>query len=348
MIKKHNFPRLKKQPLITIAITCFNAEKTIERALMSALNQDWLNFEVLVVDDASTDASKEILKTYSTKYKNLDIFYQIKNKGCADSRNLLISKAKGEFIAFFDDDDFSHQERIRLQYENLINYEKVKSTKLVACFASGLRIYPNNYKKNINAVGAFGNPPIGFEMVNYLLFNERIKNIYYGAGVPCCSLFARTSIFKSIGGFDPKIKRQEDIDLAIRLAMRGCHFIGIKDQVIKQYVSFANDKSALIEYKSSLLIIEKNKDYLTSKRLYKYMKFWMKLKFLHLSKKDFEAFFVLIVIFVSYPLRTLKHFLRSSFNRFLHEQLISSSPKRLMIKSNCVKFLNYLINNFQP
>ena len=348
MIKKNNFPRLKKQPLITIAITCFNAEKTIERALISALNQDWPNLEIIVVDDASKDSSKEILKQYSAKYKNLDIFFQIKNKGCADSRNLLISKAQGEFIAFFDDDDFSYPERLRLQYEYLINYEEVKSTTLVACFASGLRIYPNNYKKNINAVGSFGNPPIGFEMVNYLLFNERTKNIYYGAGIPCCSLFARTSIFKSLGGFDTNIRRQEDIDFCIRLAMRGCHFIGIREKVIKQYVSLTNDKSALIEYKSSLLIIEKNKDYLTSKGLYKYMRLWMKLKFLHLTKKDFEAFFVLVLIFTSYPFRTLKHFLRSSFNRFLHEQLINSSPKRLMIKRNCVKFLNYLINNFQP
>ncbi|MEE2611661.1 MAG: glycosyltransferase, partial [Pseudomonadota bacterium] len=45
------------------------------------------------------------------------MIYQIKNKGCANSRNLLISKAQGEFIAFFDDDDFSCPERVRLQYE---------------------------------------------------------------------------------------------------------------------------------------------------------------------------------------------------------------------------------------
>ena len=347
MIKKSTFPRLKKKPLITIAITCFNAEETIERAILSALNQDWSNSEIIVVDDASTDASKEILKKYASKHINLNIFYQIKNKGCAHSRNLLISKAKGDFIAFFDDDDFSSSDRVRLQYEHLINYEKTKSTKLVACFASGLRIYPNSYKKKINAVGAFGNPPIGFEMANYLLFNERIKNIYYGAGVPTSSLFARTSVFKDIGGFDTKIKRQEDIDLAIRLAMNGCHFIGIQKPVINQYVSLSNDKNALIEYKSSLLIIDKNKVYLTSKGLYKYMQLWMKLKYLHLNKDDFKAFFVLIYIFILYPLRTFKHFLRSSLTRFLHEQLINSDPNRLMIKSNCVKFLNHVINYFK-
>ncbi|MBO8217668.1 glycosyltransferase [Prochlorococcus marinus] len=337
---------MKKKPLITIAITCFNAEKTIERALLSAINQDWTNFEIIVVDDASTDSSKEILKKYESKYININVIYQFKNKGCAYSRNQLIANANGDFIAFFDDDDFSSSKRIRLQYEHLINYEKVQATKFVACFASGFRIYPNSYKKNILAVGAFGQPPIGFQMVNYLLFNERMKGIDYGAGVPTCSLLARTIVLKNAGGFDSKIRRQEDIDFAIRLAKNGCHFIGIKEQVIKQYVSFTNDKSALIEYKSSLLVIEKNKDYLVSKRLYNYMKLWVKIKFFHLSKNDFVAFFVLLAIFFSYPIRTVKHFSRSSFNRFLHEQFINSTPKRLMIKRNCVKFLNYLINIF--
>ena len=70
------------------------------------------------------------------------------------------------------------------------------------------------------------------------------------------------------------------------------------------------------EYSSSIKVIEKNKDYLTSKGLYKYMKLWMKLKYLHLSKNRFKAFFVLIKLFTSYPLRTIKHFSRSSINRF--------------------------------
>ena len=337
---------MKKPPLITIAITCFNAEKTIERALSSALNQDWGNFEIIVVDDASTDSSKNILKKYELKKNNLHIFYQLENKGCSASRNLLISKAKGEFIAFFDDDDYSRFDRIRLQYERLINYEKNNSKKLVACFASGLRIYPNSYKKQINAVGTFQFPPIGSQMADYLLFNDRVNTVDYGAGVPTCSLLARTSLFKEIGDFDSKLSRQEDIDFAIRLAMSGGHFIGIKDPVIMQYVSYGNDKSALIEYKSSLLVLDKYRDYLTSKGLYKYMCMWMKLKYLHLSNNDFRAIFVLIEIFFSYPLRTIKHFSRSSINRFVHERFINSSRKTLMIQRNCVKFLNYLINIF--
>ena len=334
------------KPLITIGITCFNAEKTIERALSSAINQDWPNFEIVVVDDASTDSSKIILKQYEFKVKKISIIYQKQNKGCANARNIIISQAKGEFIAFFDDDDFSRFDRIRLQYEHLVNYEKKESAEKVACFASGFRIYPNGYKKQINSVGAFGNPPIGLKMANYLLYNERIKKIDYGAGVPTCSLFARTCILKNVGGFDIHIRRQEDIDLAIRLSMNNGHFIGIREPVINQHVSISNDKSAISEYSNSIKVLDKYKDYLTSKGLYKYMRMWIKLKYLHLSNNRFKAIIVLIKLFTAFPLRTIKHFSRSSINRFLHEQLINSNPKRLMIKINCVKFLNHNFNIF--
>ena len=334
------------KPLITIGITCFNAEKTIERALSSAINQDWPNFEIVVVDDTSTDSSKLILKQYEFKVKNISIIYQRQNKGCANARNIIISKAKGEFIAFFDDDDFSRFDRIRLQYKHLVNYEKKESAEKVACFASGFRIYPNGYKKQINAVGAFGNPPIGLKMANYLLYNERIKKIDYGAGAPTCSLLARTSILKNAGGFDINLRRQEDIDFAIRFSMNNGHFIGIREPVINQHVSISNDKSAISEYTSSIKVLDKNKDYLTSKGLYKYMRMWIKLKYLHLSNNRFKAVIVLIKLFAAFPGRTTKHFSRSSINRFLHEQLMNSNHKRLTIKRNCVKFLNHNSNIF--
>ncbi len=337
---------MKRAPLITIAITCFNAENTIERAICSALNQDWPNFEIIILDDASKDASKEIINRYKSKIKNLYFINQKINNGCAKSRNTIISKAKGEFIAFFDDDDFSRSDRLSLQFDHLIRYEKFLSTKFIACFASGLRIYPNSYKKRLSAVGAYGVPPIGLQMANYLLFNERINKIDYGAGAPTCSLFARTSIFRDLGGFDSKIRRQEDVDFAIKFAMRGGHFIGIREPVIEQYVSFSNDKSAYIEYQSSLKILNKYSDYLKSKGTYQYMQLWILLKFFHLSNNDFKAVFVLIKIFLLFPFRTIKHFSRSALNRLLHEQLINSSSKRIMIKKNCLNFINHLISIF--
>jgi len=335
--------RSREAPLITIGITCFNAEETIEIALRSAFSQDWSNYEVIVVDDGSSDNSIAILKKWKLKKNNLKIFYNTLNKGCAFSRNKIIEKAKGIFIAFYDDDDHSRYDRIRLQYEKLTDYEKSKKIKIAACFASGKRIYKNGYILKIKAVGTEGTPPIGLQMADYLLFFKRIPKIAYGAGVPTYSLFIRTSILKKLNGFDVKMRRQEDVDFGIRMAMENGHFIGIIEPVITQYANESKDKTALIEYERSLRLIKKFYTYLEAKGLYRYMKLWLKLRYFHFISREFMAFLILMKIFLIYPVRTINHFSRSAFNRFIHEKLMSLKSKNLNSLNKCVKFLNHLI-----
>ena len=226
---------MNKDPLITIGITCFNASSTIERAITSAINQDWPNFEILIVEDNSTDDSYRIIKKFAKLYKKIKVIRNSTNKGCAFSRNLLIDNAKGEFISFFDDDDFSLSERLRLQYNHIINHEKLFNTKLIVCYASGYRIYPNGYRKIINSVRSKKQPIIGKEMADFLLFGKRSKNLLNGCGTPTCSFMSRKEVFTKIGNFDTDLSRQEDIDLAIRLGFNDAHFIGISQKVIFQY-----------------------------------------------------------------------------------------------------------------
>ena len=128
---------MKKEPLITIGITCFNASSTIERALKSAINQSWSNLEIIIVNDCSTDNTIDIIKKFRKKFKIIRIFNNKINLGCAQSRNKIISHSRGEFIAFFDADDFSLNERLRLQYQRIIKYEKKSKSRFIACYTSG-------------------------------------------------------------------------------------------------------------------------------------------------------------------------------------------------------------------
>ena len=98
--------------LVTIGITCFNAEETIKRAIRSALGQDWQNIEILVVDDCSTDSSVEIITKAITNDSRARLIKHVKNCGPAGARNTILDQACGEFIAFFDDDDESMPGRI--------------------------------------------------------------------------------------------------------------------------------------------------------------------------------------------------------------------------------------------
>tara|TARA_Y100000816_G_C26108138_1_gene589777 strand:+ start:3403 stop:4350 length:948 start_codon:yes stop_codon:yes gene_type:complete len=308
-------------PLISICITCFNAEDSIERAINSALSQDYKNFEVLVVDDGSTDGSLAILEKKSTQHPIIRLIKNQNNYGCAYSRNVLIHAARGEFIVFFDDDDVSRHDRLTLQYNKIISLEREKNTKMICCYTSGGKIYPNGYKTSFQAVGCKGNLPTGLEMADFLLFAKRLTNVFYGSGAPTCSLMLRKSVFKEIGYFDDKFKRQEDIDFAVRFGLNRGHFIGIPEPVLTQYsTNDQTNKSAKIEFESTMQLIEKNRNYLISKNSYHYIRLWTKMRYLHFANQDLRALIVLIRLTFFYPIRTIQHFAISATKRFLHEK----------------------------
>lgn len=311
-------------PLITVGITCFNAVATIERALNSSLSQDWPNFEVLVVDDGSTDGSREILARRSAAHSRLRVIEHPVNRGCAAARNTLVEAAQGEFLAFFDDDDVSRTDRLRLQYDRLVSYEREAGTQMAACYASGWRIYPNGYVMPIRAVGADGLPPVGRVMADYLLFNKRCPDIFYGAGTPTCSLMARTSVFRDLGGFDTAMRRQEDVDFAVRLAFKGGHCIGIPEPVLTQYATSGSEKSARVEFESFLQLLDKNADYLRTNDSYSYMRLWSEMRYRHFAGQDSWAFLVLARLMLAYPVRTARHFALSATRRFRHERRMNT------------------------
>ncbi|OKH87450.1 glycosyltransferase family 2 protein [Thalassospira sp. TSL5-1] len=307
-------------PLISIGITCFNAVTTISRALDSALSQDWENLEILVVDDGSHDGSQAILQKRAAQDSRIRVIEHAQNKGCAAARNTILRESNGEFIAFFDDDDVSRKDRIRLQYKRITAYERLANTKMIACYASGQRIYNNGYEMPILAIGSKGPGPIGVELADYLLCARYRRGIFYGGGTPTCSLMARATTFQKIGEFDQNMRRQEDADFAIRLALNGGHFIGISESVLTQYASHSSDKTAQHEHESFLYLLEKNKKYLLSNGNYIYMRRWAELRFRHFSGRPVAASIILIQLLITYPFRTLRHFSRTALNRFIHER----------------------------
>lgn len=306
-------------PLVTIGITCFNAEESIERAIHSAIDQDWPNLEIIVIDDYSTDKCPTIIHLLAKNNSNIKFYRNDSNLGCAAARNKIIELANGEFISFFDDDDVSAANRVSLQVSSILEFEKVNPDAFSACYASGLRIYPNGYRPPFQAVGSQDKVPTGHIMSDCLLFNKRDEGVFYGNGTPTCSLTIRKSTLLNAGQFDVSLKRQEDVDLAIRLGFQGCAFIGVPEQVIEQYVSIGSDKSALTEFESGQAILDKYKDYLLSQNQYYYMKLWSLMRYHHFSGRRSKAVLVLLKLMVRYPVRALKHFSKSAYARFLHE-----------------------------
>lgn len=91
-------------PLISLIIPVYNAEKSINRCLESVLSQSFDKYEVILVNDGSSDNSPSICEYYKKKSNCISVFHQ-KNKGVSAARNYGIEKARGEWIAFMDSDD---------------------------------------------------------------------------------------------------------------------------------------------------------------------------------------------------------------------------------------------------
>jgi glycosyltransferase involved in cell wall biosynthesis len=308
--------------LITIGITCYNAAATIGRALESALRQDWPNFEVVVVDDASSDDSCGILEEWAKCDRRVRLFHHPVNRGGAAARNTILQEARGVFVAFFDDDDTSSPDRLRRQYDHIVSYEQSNGAALVACYASGTRYYPNGYEMPIRAIGSQPLVPIGTVLVDYVLAFVRAPGVFFGSGTPTCSLMARAVTFRAVGGFDESMRRQEDADFAVRLGLKGGHFIGTLEPLLQQYVTAGSEKDARTEHESLLRLLNKNRAYLEGKRLYDYMLGWSEIRYRHFNRQPLRALLALVRLGLRFPLRTGRHFCVSASRRYQHEQKI--------------------------
>lgn len=119
--------KITKNPLVSIVMPVYNAEKFIGEAIESILAQTYKNFELVIVDDVSQDSSFQIAKFYESKFpQKIKAIKLKKNTNAAGNgaMNAVFTKLKGEFIARMDADDIAHRRRIEKQVNFLVNNEK--------------------------------------------------------------------------------------------------------------------------------------------------------------------------------------------------------------------------------
>jgi glycosyltransferase involved in cell wall biosynthesis len=313
--------------LITIGMPCYNAAATLRAALKSALAQDWENTEIIVVDDCSTDDSAEIVMEIAEADPRVRLVRHLANTGAGGARKTILEQARGEFIAFFDDDDASEPSRLTIQRQRIASYEVQTGAQLVACFASGERRYPNGYTRGLQAIGSQPKAPVGSQVADYLLFNERVAGIFYGAGTPASAMMARRSVMIAVGGFDDQQRRVEDVDFAIRLALQGGHFVGCPEKLYRQNATTGSDKSAQANFEAEKKLIQKHRVYLEKLGLYSYTWHWFHFRYYHFSKQPIQAALALLKSVWASPLRAAQHLLRSVPRRLVHESRMQAGAQ---------------------
>ncbi|MBI5126956.1 glycosyltransferase family 2 protein [Candidatus Roizmanbacteria bacterium] len=146
-----------KKPEVTVIIPVFNGASYLKEAVISVMRSSYKNFEVILVDDGSKDASKTLCRHLSRKYKNVHFYSFNKNRGLGRVLNFAIKKAKGKYICRINQDDIMLKDRIKTQ----VNFFE-KNPEVVAV-GSWIRLFEENGKTQI---------------VKFLKTDEQIKKIW--------------------------------------------------------------------------------------------------------------------------------------------------------------------------
>jgi glycosyltransferase involved in cell wall biosynthesis len=257
-------------PVITVGVTCYNAEDTIAGAVVSALAQTWPKREIVVVDDGSTDRSLKLLEELERTHDELRVVRHGSNRGVAAARNTVLAHAKGTFVAFFDDDDESVPDRLQQQYRRLLDYESEHPGATVFCYTNRDVVQAGEQRPTSLRLGIGRRPPapLGPMVADYVLGLVKDDGEHCWGMLGSCTLMARTARIRALGGFDCKFRRCAELDLAVRAAFRGAHFISVDAPLVRQYLTPSVDKAGDTDLRYRLLILQKHKTYLKEQRSY--------------------------------------------------------------------------------
>ena len=167
---------------VSVIVTNFNYDKWLRRCLRSLLNQNFTNYEIIVVDDLSADNSRNILLEYEN-HSNLKIIFNKVNMGVGASSTIGAKLAKGKHLVRVDADDYVHQDFLKC----LWLWANFNNSHAVAC---------------------------SYQEVN---FNEDILQTKTQQKEPlACGILYRTDILEYLGYWDPKLRINEDRDMIKR------------------------------------------------------------------------------------------------------------------------------------
>ncbi|WP_395057847.1 glycosyltransferase family 2 protein, partial [Flavobacterium sp.] len=236
----------------SIIIPLYNKENHIENTLKSVLNQSFIDFEIIVVNDGSTDNSEQIVFQFNDN--RIHYFYK-KNEGVSIARNFGIEQAKSNLICFLDADDFWYENFLETMYRYIKKLPEYKVFSSAIEIETSKTIFPAQYSIKRNN---------DFEIINFFEASEKESVIWTSSTVFHKSVFTKT------GMFDPNIKISEDTDLWIRVGLQ--YQIVFIWKILARYVyderSISRASNYIFEESSFAKYYEEEK---TNKNLKKYL-----------------------------------------------------------------------------
>jgi glycosyltransferase involved in cell wall biosynthesis len=232
-------PSAAERPRVSVIIPAYNAARTIEQTLVSVFSQTFREFEVIVVDDGSTDDTPSILARRPDRLRVL----RKGNEGRpAAARNLGVKAARGEYLAFLDADDTWHADKLALQVAAL---DRDPAVGLVYTADATINARGDIVSVNPCPPGARG----------HIYDVLRVHNVMVGS-----SVVVRREAFDQAGGFDENLTSIENWDLWIRISSRWA--IECIDQPLTFYRVHHGNRSASAQLRRQNIftVLEKHHD----------------------------------------------------------------------------------------
>lgn len=186
------------RPAVSVVIPAYNAAWCVRKAIESVLAQDYRDFELIVVDDGSTDDTSAVLADYGDRIRVV----RKANEGLSSARNAGIAAALGEYVAFLDADDWWLPGKLSRQVAFMQAHPELGFTSTAARVED-----PQGRFVNLWACARWQGPFLDH------LFGANAEVAGSGSAV-----IAKRALFEQVGGFDESLRSLEDIDMWLRLA----------------------------------------------------------------------------------------------------------------------------------
>jgi len=190
---------LNKRPLFSVLMANYNNANYIKESIESVINQTYNNWELVIIDDCSTDNSLELLDKYEDK--RIKIYHQNRNMGCGFSKHHAAKLANGEILAFLDPDDTLHKDALQIMVDSHIENPKI------CLINSDHYVCDENLAIKRLSYGASEIP----KTENYLT---------YAKGITAFASFKKEAYQNSLG-INPNFRRAVDQDLYYKLEEQG-------------------------------------------------------------------------------------------------------------------------------
>lgn len=202
---------------ISIIMPAYNAEKYIEESILSAVNQTYQNWELIIINDGSTDRTKTIAEKFSADDNRIKVINQ-QNKRLGGARNTGIKNSTGEWLAFLDSDDLWEPAKLE------------KQIQIVKAFPNVDMIYTAGWTFNdddLDTLTPYDSPAGNFKP------DEMYKILLAGNVIPVLSVLVKKSVINKIGYQEENrfFHGCEDWDYWFRMAIHGAQFYGIGERL---------------------------------------------------------------------------------------------------------------------